>query len=146
MSRYKQFEADLYEKHNDPAVGAVLSHLLSQGMYAVANPDRYGPDIIMYRGFSPVAYIEVEQRSMWHGGSFPWDPINIPLRKGKYFQMGLPCEVWVLATNLKDCLVVPDKYLSSRELTSEEFPNAKIESGEFFYRVPREECIEMELD
>lgn len=142
----KPFSPEAFARHDAPAVVAVLEHLERDGIWATFNEDPYGPDIVVWQGFRPCYYIEVEQRSGWSSGVFPthWDPVNIPERKGHLFRLGMSCELWVISMDLKFCLVIPDGVVKEFGRI-EEFSNRLIESGENFIRVPREQCTEKEI-
>jgi hypothetical protein len=145
----KQFSQAQFDRHDAAAVNAVLRHLeASEGPeWGKPNDDRFGPDIVVWRGFRPVRYIEVEQRSAWHGGDFPvgWTPVNIPERKLHLFKLGLSCEIWIISMDLKSALIIPDIVIGEFGKL-EEFSNSQIQSGEKFMRVPLSECIQLSLE
>jgi hypothetical protein len=129
-------------------VAAVLEHLDQESpeLYAQGNDDRYGPDLVVWRGFKPAYYIEVEQRTGWKSGPWPesWAEVHIPERKGKFISLSLPCEIWVLSADAKAALIIPEGVIRQHGQLKE-FSNAKIESGELFYFIPVSECIQLEL-
>lgn len=139
MGIYKKFSQDLYDKYDHAGTDAVLSHLLADDCYAARNDDQYGPDIILYSGFRPVAYIEVEVRSGWTSGDFPWKLVNILERKLKYLGGKLSCDIWILSNDLKNCVIVAEKSIG--RAVQESVGNTEISSGEEFRRVPIEECV-----
>jgi hypothetical protein len=145
---YKQFNSDLYDLHDTPAVRAVLDYLDSLDIYAVRNSDKYGPDIIVYEGLRPSYYIEVEQRAKWTTGPFPrnWTPVHIPARKVHLLSLGMRCEIWVLSMCLKFALIIPDKVSSDCAGDLREFSNSQIAKGEQFIHIPIELCIHKELE
>ena len=143
MSKYKQFDPELFRQNDPQARDVVLSHLDSLGLFAKENDDQYGPDIVLYRGLKPISYIEVEVKRVWTEEAFPWDSIQLPLRKEKFTKLGLPCEFWIINSPLQHAIIIPDTALSSSFV--KEIPNRYIKSGEKFYQIPLEMCIRKEL-
>lgn len=144
--RRKQFSQSLHDTHDIPARAAVIAHLDSIGIWARENDDIYGPDLVVWKGFRPVGYIEIEQRSKWTKGPWPesWDPVNIPERKLHLFKLGLKCELWVVSRDLRHVLVIEDHVVTSLGRL-EEFSNSQITIGELFMRVPLSSCNRVEL-
>lgn len=145
--KFKSFDQKSWDKYDGPAVNAVLDHLDATGCWAQQNPDRFGPDIIVWEGFRPSHYIEVEMRTAWPGGDWPqtWHEVHIPERKGHlYFSLGLNCEHWVISADLSSALIIPDVVIKDLGVLKE-FRNSKITSGELFYHVPADECIQLSM-
>lgn len=144
MSTRKPFDRDLYNENNERAIDAVLAELTDEGLYAVRNDDLYGPDIVVYKGFRPFYYVEVEVKRVWPADSdFPWPTIHLPERKSKFLRLGKPIEFWILRSDLTETLVVPDVIINSNMLHI--VPNRLVGDGEQFYVVPVAECINRKL-
>lgn len=139
--KHKRFSQEAYDRHDAAAVSAVQRHLDEEGEWARPNEDKYGPDLVIWQGFRPVRYVEVEQRSAWLAGEWPskWDRVNIPERKLKNWQHGLPCDHWIISMDLKSALVISD-YVFRTCGALEEFSNSVHASGELFLRVPLDVC------
>lgn len=136
---YKHFSQDSWNESNSKTVAAVLRHLQDTGLYAHENADRYGPDIVVYSGFLALHYIEVEQKRVWGAGlPFPWASVQLPERKGKFLDLGLGVEFWILRSDYLAALVIPESSVQKGRLV--EVPNREIASGEFFFRIPVGEC------
>lgn len=136
---YKQFDPALFESNDARARAAVLGYIQSLGLHCVENPDKYGPDLVLYSGFRKGSYIEVECKLVWRAGTeFQWDTLQIPERKGKFMRLGLPIEFWILREDLLAALVIPEESLSKAPLV--EVANKLVPLGEKFYRVPVIEC------
>lgn len=144
--RFKRYSPDDYNLHNAPAISAVLQCLDEEGVFAQENDDLYGPDIVVYRGFRPVSYIEVEMRKGWKSGEFPtaWNPIHIPERKLHFMKLGLPIEYWVLGESLDIAAVIPDYVIGEYGVLAE-FRNAIVASGEMFLNIDLEHVIHKAL-
>lgn len=145
MSKRKQFSQSDFDANDPPANRVVLEYINSSGLYGVRNEDLYGPDIIVYNGFKPSYYVEVEVKQVWRTDQdvFPWSEINLPERKGKFLKLGLPIEFWILRSDLQVAVIIPGETISSSSLV--EIPNRVISSGEKFYQVSLNECILLDL-
>lgn len=143
--KHKKFNKQLYEEYNDKAIASVLAHIeSSSGMYARINPNKFGPDIILYRGYKPYSYIEVEVVSRWTNGDFPYANVHILGRKAKYLKLGLPIEFWRLRADTQVCIIVPD-YVIEKDML-QEVPNSMMPEGEQMFCVPLDLCITKELN
>lgn len=139
--KYKQFNQELYNENDSIAVATALHHLSEGlGLFAVQNPDRYGPDIIVYSGTKPSHFVEVEVKRVWqpHQEEFPWSTLQIPERKRKFVELAKPVDFWIFRSDLKMYLSIPDKIVMDSPLV--EVPNKYTQSGELFYQVPVHEC------
>lgn len=139
----KQFDKALYDENDYRARLAVSTYLTSTGLHVVDNPDKYGPDLIIFQGFKPGRYVEVEVKRVWMGQVFPWSSVQLPERKGKFLRKKLPIEFWILNNDLKFSLVIADKSLLKERI--EVVPNKLVPAGEKFYRIPIAECMRVSL-
>ena len=143
----KRFDPASYATHNASGVQAVLSYLDTIDLYATENDDRYGPDIVVWRGLRPAFYIEVAQRTHWKSGDWPekWNPIHIEERKLHLFRsLSLPCEYWIVRLDGKVALIVTDDAISACDEVVE-IPNRLVRSGERFLCIDLVHCIEKDL-
>jgi hypothetical protein len=147
VSSRKQFDEKLFRENDMRARAAVLVHLWDSGIHAMQNPDKYGPDLVVYgRGFRPISYVECEVKQAWRseqGLSFPFITVQLPERKGKYLRKHLPVEFWILRSDCKAVVIIPESALSSSLLS--EVPNRLVSAGERFYQVPISDCTIKEL-
>lgn len=146
MGEYKKFSQATYDEEDDRACRAVLEYLSRQGSYAVRNPDKYGPDIILYDGYKPKFYIEVEVKKVWlhHTVGFPYPSVQLPERKRKLLSSGKPIEFWILRKDLKFAIVLSEYSIVDERLV--EVPNVHISKGELFFQIPIEECNLIQLE
>lgn len=137
---HKRFDLELYRQNDVPARDAVLSYLISRGSYVVYNPDQYGPDLILYSGYRPISYVEVEIKRVWRADQeqFPWSTVQLPARKKKFATGKMHCDFWILREDLKCALVISDVLLVDERLAM--VPNRYVAEGEFFYQIPITEC------
>lgn len=132
----KHFDDDLFRENDQRARAAALAYLHSEGIHAIENPDLYGPDLIIYSGYRPAYYIEVEIKRVWkqEDGTFPWETIQLPERKAKFLRKRLPVEFWILNSTCSYAVVIPETELSSSIL--KEVPNSQVAEGERFFQIP----------
>lgn len=127
------------------AVDYIIKYLQEQNIDARLNDDRFGPDIVVWKGLRPVKYVEVEQRLAWKTGpTFPWDPVNVLERKLHLFDLALPTEIWVVNVDKTTAMVITGKVVAEfGEL--KEIPNRQVQSGEKFVVVPREKVVYVDI-
>lgn len=147
---YKQFDPAAYKQHNAPAIRAVLLYLESIGLYATENDDRYGPDIVVWKGFSPAYYIECAQRTGWQSDDWPnsWNPVRIEERKLHLFAhtLSYPCEYWIVSGDAKVSLTISEGIIRQCAAAGlVEVPNSRVAAGEKFICVPLDECNQLDL-
>jgi hypothetical protein len=143
VSKRKDFDQSLYDANDRAARIAIFEFLDSEGLYAIDNDDRYGPDIVCYSGLLPHYYIECEVKQAWSAEDFPFDTLQLPHRKAKFLNTGLPIEFWILSKDLRQALIIPEHVIDDSLLR--EVPNKYLESGELFYAIPLSECILISL-
>lgn len=145
MGVRKGFDREVYDAVNIPACEAVIDYLATQGLYVKYNKDQYGIDLIVYEGYTPASYIEVEVKRVWknHQDAFPWAQINLPERKGRYMGKRKPVEFWILREDLLKAIVIPISVLKDSPL--EEVPNKYIANGEYFYKIDISKCTIVDL-
>lgn len=146
MAGYKKFSEELYRENDERACREVLKYLVEHmGLYAKRNEDQYGVDIVIYSGFSIAYFVEVEVKQVWRQDQdeFPWDTVQIPTRKSKFLNLGLPTDFWIMRQDLKKAIVISDKVLE--ESPRVEVPNKYNESGEYFFQVDISKCSTVDL-
>jgi hypothetical protein len=55
----KPFSKELLESNDPTAREAIKDYIGRSGLYVRDNPDTYGPDLIVYKGFKPLSFVEV---------------------------------------------------------------------------------------
>lgn len=137
---YKKFDNGLYQRYDKIAKEIVIHHVnntqgYGDGVSAIENPDRYGPDVIMQHQGTPVRYIEVEVKNWWpNTDEFPFPTVNILERKKKFFALG--AELWMLNILMNRAMIITPEDIKYKRLV--EVPNKYKPEGELFYQVPVE--------
>ena len=137
IGKHKKFDKDLYTRFDGPAKEAMRVHLELTGHVVTVPPENYGADL--YSEFKNARmYHEVEVSQAWKEKEHPFPLGSIPERKLRLAKMHIdePLFFWMLRLDLKRALVFPSFRLRKEFLV--EVPNRKIESGEYFYRIPKQ--------
>ena len=140
MSTRKPFDRKMFDATDNPAREAIRDYIGRSGLYVRDNPDAYGPDLIVYKGFKPLSYVEVEVKLVWKPEQyeFPWDTIQLPERKLKFLNLGLPIEFFILRADLERAVLIPDYVVAKSPI--EEVKNKYVKVGELFCRIDIREC------
>ena len=128
---YKEFQKKDYQESDGAAREAAKSFWHSLGYVCKDNPDEYGVDLIV-EGRNRRFYCEVERKKVWHGVSFKYDTIHLPVRKAKF--LNKPTQFMVFNNSLTHAAIFGRKVV--KESPTAEVPNYKIAFGEKFYDVP----------
>jgi hypothetical protein len=144
-STKKPFDAALFDESDAIARLAVAQYMGAAGLFVQDNPDKYGPDLIVYKGFKPAYYAEVEIKRVWKAdqNEFPWETVQLPSRKLKFANLGVPIEFFILREDLGMAIIIPD-YVVLRSPV-EEVKNKYVPEGELFVKVLISECNLVEL-
>jgi len=140
MKTRKPFEQKLLEANDPSAREAIKDYIGRSGLYVRDNPDIYGPDLIVYKGFKPLSFVEVEVKLVWKPEqyAFPWDTIQLPERKLKFLNLGLPIEFFILRADLERAVFFPDTVVAKSPV--EEVRNKYVKVGELFCKIDIREC------
>jgi len=95
------------------------------------NPNPYGQDLIA-EGSKGKFYVECEVKTVWKGEDFPFDSVQLPERKKKFFDK--PTLFFVWNNELSTALLFKSNDI--KDLTPVEVRNKYVASGEMFYQIP----------
>lgn len=127
---FKKFDTRLYEQ-NDNAKLVAIEYFTSIGKSAIVNPDTYGIDLIIDDDF----YCEVEVKHNWDNDDFPFDTLQIPLRKMKFANLDKRSWFMVINKHRTRAIVVKHEDLLDSRISN--VPNKYMEYGEKFIQVPK---------
>jgi hypothetical protein len=132
-SNPKPFSQQLFDECDPQSRRVVLKYFNDNFVTMEENPDKYGVDLISRAGFN----VEIERRIVWKNGKFPFETVNLPERKAKFFKDGDTSYAivsedynWIglcSAVNVERCLT--DGNLAENR-------NKFVGSGEYFYKIP----------
>lgn len=136
----KQFDRELFDTTDVSAREVIKDYIGRSGLYVRDNPDTYGPDLIVYKGFKPLSFVEVEVKLVWKPEqyAFPWDTIQLPERKLKFLNLGLPIEFFILRADLERAVLIHDHAVAKSPV--EEVRNKYVKVGELFCKIDIREC------
>jgi hypothetical protein len=136
----KPFDPALFAETDRIARNAVMEYIGASGIFVQDNPDIYGPDLIVYKGFKPDFYAEVEIKKVWKKDQdeFPWSTVQLPARKLKFMSLGAPCEFFILREDLKMAIILPDYIVAASPVS--EVKNKYVPDGEMFVTVDVSDC------
>lgn len=129
----KPFDPALFDAYDLKARAATSAFIESQGWQVQDHPDKYAHDLVATRKGLTIL-IECEVKTMWHGRKFPFDTVQLPERKKKFFGANSVFFIW--NKELSDAI-----YFWARDidhLETVEVPNKYILHGERFFRIPME--------
>ena len=92
MSVRKPFDKKLYEKYDRLAKVACKEHLKKKGFVAVDHHNKYAQDLIASKAdewgvnYSDPFCVECEVKVVWSGPNFPYNTVQLPQRKKKFFK------------------------------------------------------------
>lgn len=137
MGEHKEFSLALF-RQNDPKSRKVVKEYFNRNNIPLEdNIDKYGVDLMSKDG---TLQIEVEHRLVWDGAEFPFDEVNVPERKAKYFVENHICYV-ILSKDYSHIGLIDGKtlrkYLTIDSL--QESSNRFVKKGEMFFKVPKSE-------
>jgi hypothetical protein len=136
----KQFEQSLHDKYDAPAKKVIADYLKKEFKVTVlANPDKYGIDLIILKGENIVGAAEVEVRQ-W-SPVCPFPTIHVPERKAKFFT--LRTLFFALTHDMERAYWIETKRIKAFPL--KEVKNYKVAEGEMFFDVPTNEFVLVEL-
>lgn len=128
-SAYKKFDKDLYKKYDELAKKATIEFLGGDAREYTEN--RYAQDII-YTGAEGPLFAECEVKRVWKGFEFPFDSVQLPARKRKFFARQTLFFVWN-----EDCTRAATFWSHMiKDLEPVEVPNRFISKRELFFQVP----------
>ena len=131
----KKFSKELHDKYDKIGKKTVIKWICENSEFtAIENPDRFGIDLIIYKGDKEYAYAEVEVRPAWEGMVFKYDDLNVPYRKVKYFSPKKKCLFFAINKNLtamffcsgKKVLESPSAILDNKYEKNEKFFKVKL--------------------
>ena len=127
----KAFNKGLYAQYDALAREATTDFLKAKGFECVPNPDDYAQDLVVSKdGRNWLA--ECEVKTLWKHGDFPFDSVQLPERKKKFFNSLTAFFIWNI--DLSKAALFWSKDVQT--LTPVEVPNKYIAGGEYFYQIP----------
>jgi hypothetical protein len=135
MGACKEFDKALFEDNDPLSREVVIKFLERTGVQPEENLDQYGIDILSAN--SPLCF-EVERRPVWENGDFPFDEVNLPERKAKFFQDNNSIYIIICKDYTRIGIIyghIIRGFISEANL--KESGNKFVKNGEQFYKLPK---------
>jgi len=137
LETIKPYDPELDQVHGKPAELAVHRHLVRQPWVDRVEMFPFGEQDVdlRYRFWQTGMwmYVDVEKRTRWTEGAFPWKLANVPHRKRDMIEKYRPFEMWILREDLREAIVIAGAVLRGSKVSK--VRNYMVGSGERFYRV-----------
>lgn len=134
LGPYKRFSVELHEENDGPAKDAVSRFIFGQWGLDVDEGSTYGVDLLCYRDYVLVGYVEVERRHNWVL-DFPFETVHVPERKAKFLSLDRPMVLFSVRSDLAQAMWCHGHEISSSPIEAKDNRYLK---GERFYCVPVE--------
>ena len=139
-NRTKAFSRSLYNQHDHAGkqfVAKVLRKKHGEDLEIMGDAG-FGVDLKLYKNGEKIGTAEVEVRNNWRDNDpFPFDTVNIPYRKKKFFTDG-SCVYFSVNKNLTRCLIITEKIILESPI--KENHNNYVANGDIFFNVAVENC------
>jgi len=129
--RTKPFNKASFEKYDRAARIRTGQHLTLKGYKVKDHPDKYAQDLIATRDNNSIC-VECEVKVVWSGPDFPYETVQLPQRKQKFFNEATLFYIW--NKQLDNAVTFLSEEI--KDLTPVEVPNKYISKGEYFYQIP----------
>jgi hypothetical protein len=131
---YKVFQKDIFDQYDNPARAVAKQFWKNLGYEAQDNPDEFGTDLLV-TGKGKKFYCEVEVKTVWHGVTFHFPSLHIPVRKAKFLDKSI--KFMVFNNSLTHAAIVGHAAVVNAPVV--EVPNHYIKKGERFFDIPAED-------
>jgi hypothetical protein len=131
IGKHAKFDKESFARADAKAREATTSYLQSHGYIVYPHPDTYAQDLVAEKGDRKFL-VECEQKSLWRGQRFPFDSVQLPERKQKFFNERTLFFIW---NNEWDSAMVFWSHMI-KDLEPVEVPNRRISKGEYFFQIP----------
>lgn len=136
IGRTKPFSKELHRRNDPKSRQIVKDYLKKNGIIIEDNKNRFGVDLI---SADNTLQVEVEHRLSWKGDEFPFDDVNIPERKGKFFKDG-KVQYFILSKDYSHLGIIDGKTLKPfiDDAYLKESSNKHMRHNEFFFKIPKD--------
>lgn len=143
MSERKRFDRELFEKYDKAARQVTTRFLKTKGYDVIEHPDRYAQDLIAYMPLDDFEFhVECEVKRVWKTDTFPYDSVQLPQRKEKFFDGGTQFFIWnepmTHAATFWDYDI--------KDLPTVEVPNKYMYKDEYFFQIPLDKVEFISVD
>jgi hypothetical protein len=137
-TKIKKFDKMTYDEH-DPQKFKAIEYFKKLKYKAEVNPKKMGVDLIVTKDNGEEFYCEVEVKNNWKGEKFPYEDVQVLLKKKKHFTLDKPSCLMMFNHERTHALFLQDKDILSSNV--EEVSNRINRDGEFMFKVPVEKAV-----
>ena len=123
----KRFDRNLYKLYDELAKDATRLYNQKIGNPLTDNPNRYKQDLMCSDYM-----VECEVKLVWGKEDFPYDTVQLPQRKEKFFDTLTQFYIWNKSLTRAATFWSEDV----KQLTPVEVPNKYVYKGEYFFQIP----------
>jgi len=135
----KRFDPELYAA-NDALAKEFVRNLLKGTPYqAIDNVKKRGVDLLIYKDSVHICNIECEIKRVWKESKFPYESVQIPVRKEKYAILDKPTVFVMLNNTQSDYLCFTNKEMLASPKV--EVPNKYVYKGEYFFQIDKNNVV-----
>lgn len=129
--KHATFSPEAFNRADALAREATTNYLSGLGYTVTPHPDMYAQDLVAEKDGKQFL-VECEQKTLWKGQRFPFQSVQLPERKRKFFNTRTLFFIW---NNEWDSAMV---FWSTQiqHLEPVEVPNRRIARGEYFFQIP----------
>jgi hypothetical protein len=128
---HAKFDSSAFARSDAAAREATTELLNGYGYTVQPHPNKYAQDLIAEKGDKRFL-VECEQKSLWSGNLFPFDSVQLPERKRKFFKERTLFCMWNKGFT-SALMFWSDKI---EHLEPVEVSNRRIKKGEYFFQIP----------
>lgn len=131
----KPFNKSLHAKNDPKSRKLVKDFFAERGVKLVDHPNKYDIDLVSDDGSIRV---EVEHRLNWDSPEFPYDEVNVPERKAKFFREGKTHYI-ILSKTYSHIGFISAKAIQKfiKPECLKESANRFVSEDEYFYKIPK---------
>jgi hypothetical protein len=131
----KPFDQANFEENDPDSRRVVRAYFARNSVALIDNPDKYGIDLVSPDGFFKV---EVERRGIWTTKDFPFNEVNLPERKAKFFKDNNTIYA-IVSNDYTRIGIILARFLRPyiEDSNLRENPNRYVHRGELFFKIPR---------
>lgn len=132
MTQRKRFDKELYQQYDQQAKDSTKIVLSNMGYKVWDHPNRYKQDLLFSDSFGEEFAAECEVKLVWNSMPFPYESVQLPERKKKFFDRDTLFFIW----NKPLTHAITFWSHQVQDLEPVEVPNKYVYKGEYFYQVP----------
>ena len=109
-----------------------MAALSARGYEVQEHPNRYAQDLLASKGDTDQFCVECEVKAVWKTKQFPYESVQLPERKKKFFDR--PTLFFIWNQSLTRAVIFWDHHV--KDLTPVEVPNKYMSRKERFFQIP----------